>query len=80
MDSSQIRWFLLWCLVFNCGVLGLWFLFFCWKRDFIYRIHSKWFKLNPEQFDAIHYTGMVVYKVLIFVLNIVPLGALWLVR
>ena len=45
-------------------------------RDWIHRIHGRWFKLSAEKFDAIHYTGIMIYKLAIFMFNLVPYLAL----
>ena len=70
---------LLWCAVLNYAVLIAWFLVFVFARDWLYRLHSRWFRLSPEQFDRVHYLGMAVYKILILTFNIVPFAAVWLV-
>ncbi|MDY6861596.1 MAG: hypothetical protein SV062_01235 [Thermodesulfobacteriota bacterium] len=68
-----------WCSVINLGLLLWWFLFFVLAHDLIYRIHSKWFNVTAEKFDAIHYAGMAFFKVCIFVFNIVPYFALQII-
>ena len=40
----------------------LWFLVFVFARDFVVRIHTRWFKIAEERFDEIHYTMMGYYK------------------
>jgi Family of unknown function (DUF6868) len=70
---------LLWCAVINYGVLLIWFLFFILAHDWMHRFHSKWFRLSVEQFDALHYGGMSVYKLGILLLNLVPYVALRIV-
>ncbi len=40
------------------------------------RLHGQWFKLSDQQFDAIHYGGMAVYKIGILLLNLTPYIAL----
>jgi hypothetical protein len=45
----------------------------------MYRLHGRWFRLSPEQFDAIHYGAMAVYKIGILLLNLVPYLALRIV-
>lgn len=70
----------LWCLVINIGLLIWWFLIILFARDWVYRVHGKWFKLSREQFDAIHYEGIVFYKICIFIFNVVPYIALCIVR
>lgn len=48
-------------------------------HDFVYRVHGRWYKLPAERFDAIHYTGMLYFKIGIFMFNIVPYCALRIV-
>ncbi|MDD4004431.1 MAG: hypothetical protein PHW69_04415 [Elusimicrobiaceae bacterium] len=69
---------LFWSAVFNLAVLLAWFGAFACGRDFLYRTHARWFKISPEQFDAIHYAGMAFYKLLILFFNVAPLLAIWL--
>ncbi len=64
--------FFLWCLVVNYAVLLLWFLVFLLARDWIFRLHTRWFGLSGTQFDAIHYSGMALYKICILVFNLAP--------
>ena len=72
MNLESFRQFLLWCTLINMGLLLYWFAFFAFARDFIYRIHSRWFRLNLENFDAINYSGMALFKLGIFLFNLVP--------
>jgi len=41
-------------------------------------LHTRWFKLSVETFDAIHYAGMSVYKIGVLLLNLAPFAALYL--
>jgi hypothetical protein len=75
--KPQKEW-LLWSTAINYGVLLLWFLLFVVAHDWMYRLHSRWFRLSAETFDAIHYGGMAAYKLGILLLNLVPLAALYL--
>jgi len=79
MTIQVLREFLLWCLVINMGLLLWWFLFMTLAHDWVYRMHTKWFKLSMETFDTIHYAGMAFFKIAIFVLNLVPYLALRIV-
>jgi len=67
---------LLWCAVINYGVLLWWFLVFSLAYHWLYRLHGRWFRISHEQFDAIHYTGMAIYKIGILLFNLVPYLAL----
>ncbi len=69
---ESVRSILAWCTVINLAVLIWWFLAFSMAHDLMYRLHGRWFKLSPETFDAIHYSGMAFYKIMILVFNLVP--------
>ena len=80
MSSDLTRNFLLWCTVINYGILLVWFLCFVFAHDGMHRLHGRWFHLSREQFDALHYAGMSVYKIGILLFNLVPFAVLWIVR
>ena len=79
MSMETARHILLWCTVINYAVLLLWFLFFSLAHDSIYRLHARRFRLPVEQFDAIHYGGMAIYKIGVLLFNLVPYVALLIV-
>ena len=79
MSIETARDALLWCAVINYGVLLLWFLVFRAAHDRLHRFHGRWFRLSAEQFDAIHYGAMAVYKVGVLLINLVPYVALRIV-
>ncbi len=79
MTIDLVRDALLWCFIINIGILLWWFLFFTLAHDWVYQFHGKWFKLPVEKFDTIHYAGIALYKICIFVFNIVPYFALCIV-
>ncbi|MGD0209512.1 MAG: DUF6868 family protein [Desulfomonilia bacterium] len=76
---NEIKNVLLWCVGLNYAVLFIWFGFFVFAHDWMYGLHSRWFKFSVETFDAIHYAGLAVYKIGILLLNLVPLVALYFV-
>jgi hypothetical protein len=61
-----------WCAVINDGVLIVWGLFFLLAHDWMHGLHSRWFRWSVEQFDAIPYAGMALYKIGILLFNLVP--------
>jgi hypothetical protein len=79
MTLESIRAALAWCTVLSLAMLTLWFLFFVMAHGFMYRYHTKWFKMSIETFDAIHYGGMALFKLGIILLNLVPYLALRIV-
>ncbi|MCK5595173.1 hypothetical protein KAI19_03245 [bacterium] len=72
MTIDILREALGWCAVINIGLLLLWFLFFAFAHNLIYRKHSKWFKIPVETFNTIHYAGIAFYKIAILVFNVIP--------
>lgn len=68
-----------WCGVINIGMLLFWWLFIVVGHDFMYRVHSRWFNLSLEKFDAVHYQAILFYKVGVFLFIIVPYLALRIV-
>jgi hypothetical protein len=79
MNFEIIRDMLGWCAVINYSFLLWWFLFFSLAHEWIYRLHGKWFHISVETFDAIHYAGMALFKIGIFLFNLVPYIALRIV-
>jgi hypothetical protein len=79
MNFEIIRDMLGWCAVINYSFLLWWFLFFSLAHEWIYRLHGKWFNISVETFDAIHYAGMALFKIGIFLFNLVPYIALRIV-
>ncbi|MFT3743342.1 MAG: hypothetical protein QM785_03505 [Pyrinomonadaceae bacterium] len=72
----QALHFLIWCTAINYAILIVWFVVFIFAHDWLYRMHTRWFKMPVETFDSIHYAGIAVYKIGILLLNLVPLIAL----
>jgi len=77
MSIETARYFLLWCAVINYGILLLWFLVFTLAHDWVSRVHG--FRLSAEQFDAINYAGIILFKMATFFFNLVPCIALYIV-
>ena len=69
MTIESVREVLGWSTLINYGLLTWWFFFILFAHDWIYRLHSKWFKLSVDQFDAIHYAGMALFKMAILTLT-----------
>lgn len=76
MEPELIRAFLGWCTLINFAILLWWFGFLTFARDWVLRLHRRWFRLEESTFDAIHYGGMLAFKLAIFFFNIVPYIAL----
>ena len=79
MTIEQIRDVFMWCTIINFGFLLLWFLFFALAGDWIYSYHSKWYPMSKEAFNVTWYSGIGLYKLAIFMFNLVPYLALEIV-
>ena len=76
MEMSTLRDVLVWSLIVNYGILLVWFVMFSLAHDAVYRLHTRWFRLSRETFDALNYGGMAVYKIGVLLFNVAPLLAL----
>ena len=72
MNIKFFQDFFLWCTIINTITLAFWVLMFVFGSDWIYSIHSRWFKISLEEFHSIHYKGMAFYKLAIFLFNLAP--------
>jgi hypothetical protein len=79
MTLETLRAMLAWCTVFDLLLLFWWFGFFVFAHDFVYRIHSRWFPMPVDRFDAIHYSGMAFLKLGMILLHLGPYLALRIV-
>jgi hypothetical protein len=80
MSLDTARGFFLWCSVINYGMLLVWVGLVTIGRERMYRLWARWFPLPREYFDALNVGGIALYKIGIFLFNIVPCIALYLVR
>lgn len=76
MDIDVVRNALLWCTIINYGLLMFWFAVYVLPHTWLHRLWGRWFQLTTEQFDAINFAGIVLYKVGILLFNLVPYVAL----
>ncbi len=79
MSLEILRHFLQWCTLINLGILLMWFAWFVFAHDWIQNFHGRWFHLSREQVDAIHYGGMALFKIGIWLFNLVPLLVLYII-
>lgn len=79
MSIEIVRSALLWCTLINYGLLALWGLLMLAPHEWAHRLGSRWYRISAEQFDAIQLAGILLYKILIFVFNLVPYIALLIV-
>ncbi len=46
MTLEVVRNALGWCFLINLGILMLWFLFLVFAHGWVYKMHTKWFKMS----------------------------------
>jgi hypothetical protein len=74
------RSFFLWFTAINYGVLLLWALLFLAARDWMLRLWGRWVRVSADQFDLLNVAGISLYKIGIFLFNLVPCIALYIIR
>ena len=80
MSSAELLPFLLRCAAINYAILLAWFAAFVFAHDWLYRMHTRWFGLSREAFDALNYAGVAIYKIGIMLFFLVPALALLCAR
>jgi hypothetical protein len=80
VDLELLRHFFGWCAVINLAFLLWWFAFLVFAQNWVYRIHCKFTAISKEQFLAIHYAGMGLFKLMILLFCVTPYLALWILR
>lgn len=77
MNRKFLEGVLLRCFIIGFVVLIIWFLFFLVAGGLIYDVHGSMFKeITDRQFEVIHYCGMGLTKLFIFVFFLFPYVAM----
>ncbi len=79
MTLAMARTVLLWCTILNYGLLLVWCALLMLPHGWLHRLTSRFFRMTIEQFELVQYAGIVFYKVLVLVFNLIPLLALWII-
>lgn len=79
MNVQTIRKALLWCTVINYLLVIVWFLMAWLGHDWMYDLNRTWSRISVEEFDAINYGGIALYKLGVLLFNLVPCIALYIV-
>lgn len=76
MELEALRAFLGWCTLFNFGILIYWYIMVISARDWVYRLHSRWFPISREAFNTAMYCFIGSMKLLVLFFNLIPYLAL----
>lgn len=76
MTSELLQAVLGWSALINMGLLLWWFFVIVFARDWVYRLHCRFYNITEEHFNTLHYAGIMFYKIALWVFFIVPYIAL----
>ena len=79
MDIETLTAFFMWCTIVNGGLLTLSSVLLVFAQDWVYSVHSRWFKIPRETFSVVIYCFIGVFKIVYLVFNVVPYVALLIV-
>lgn len=78
-DLDGVARILIRCFLGGMVLLIVWFAGFAAAGDWIYGVHTRWFQIPRQTFDAIHYIGMAATKITIILFFLVPWIAIQLI-
>lgn len=76
MTVETLRHFFAWSAVVNYVMLLLWFFLYMAARSWLLGLSRRWFHISDEKYDSMSCSGMLYYKIGIFLFNIAPYLAL----
>ena len=79
MTIATARSFFMWCTIINYGLLVVWGVLFMIPNNPVFRIKARMGQMTTEQFATLNYAGIVLYKIGIFLFNLVPMIALYII-
>jgi hypothetical protein len=80
MDIIALTEFFMWCTIINAAIMAAGVLAYMAISDFVYRVHTRWFDISRQNFDAIFYSIFAFYKVIFVFFNLVPWIVLLIIR
>ena len=79
MDIKTATEFFTWCTVINVALLILSTLICAFAPDWLYNMHGNLFSIPRETLDLIMYSYLGLFKIFIYIFNVVPLVALLII-
>ena len=76
MNIGTIRAFFMWRSILNGGLLVFTALVCAFGKQWIYRVHSKWYPIPRDAFLVVIYSSIALYRILFITLNLTPYLAL----
>jgi hypothetical protein len=78
MSVEFLRKSLLWCAIINYAIILIWFFVFVVAQDSVRELHGRFFRLSPDQFGALNYLMLGIYKMGVLLFNVVPCIVLYI--
>jgi len=79
MDIRVITKFFLLCSIINVALLLLSTMICMYAPDWLYNMHGNLFSIPRETLNVILYSYLGLYKIFIYIFNVVPLVALLII-
>jgi len=76
MDIATLRDFFMWCAIINGGLLVVSFLICGFAGDWVYKMHTRWFKIPRQSFNTVIYCFLGFMKICVIMFNLIPYIAL----
>ncbi|WP_162823762.1 DUF6868 family protein [Lysobacter sp. TY2-98] len=77
MTPQQWAHVLAWCAGLGYAVLLAWASAWLGMRDAVYRLHSRWFRLDRATYEALMFVMIGLFKLALMMLFLLPLIALY---
>lgn len=72
MTIKNLQTTLGWCSIINFVLLFISVAFFMFAHDWVYNIHSKFFNISVETYDALWFLTVAFWKIVVIIFNVVP--------
>lgn len=76
MDIQLLTRFFMWCTILNGGLLMITAFICMFAGDWAYKKQARLFAISRETFDIATYSFIALFKLFLFVFNLVPYIAL----
>ncbi len=68
------------CFWIGFAIVLFWFVIILCASDFVYQVHSTFFTMSETQFDLMHYGGLGLTKLVVFIFFLIPYLAIKMVQ
>jgi hypothetical protein len=80
VSLKQWRKFFLYCTIINYAVMILWYVLLVLPHGWLFALSGKALGYDVGGFDRLNLLGLMVYKMAVFLFNLVPCIVLYVIR